>query len=127
MKEIVDEIQSAIFALSKIEQLNTDLPNQQSEIDSKLTDILHLIENNKLNTKQCYRAVRLIHELRTERRNILNSYEIVKQYKTNEAKLQNEGNRQLLLADIKKNEKRLNNSKYTIRVYSKQELLDLIG
>lgn len=127
MKEIVDEIQSAIFALSKIEQLNTDLPNQQSEIDSKLTDILHLIENNKLNTKQCYRAVRLIHELRTERRNILNSYEIVKQYKTNEAKLQNEGNRQLLLADIKKNEKRLNNSKYTNRVYSKQELLDLIG
>ena len=127
MKEIVDEIQSAIFALSKIEQLNTDLPNQQSEIDSKLTDILHLIENNKLNTKQCYRAVRLIHELRTERRNILNSYEIDKQYKTNEAKLQNEGNRQLLLADIKKNEKRLNNSKYTNRVYSKQELLDLIG
>lgn len=127
MKEIVDEIQSAIFALSKIEQLNTDLPNQQSEIDSKLTDILHLIENNKLNTKQCYRVVRLIHELRTERRNILNSYEIVKQYKTNEAKLQNEGNRQLLLADIKKNEKRLNNSKYTNRVYSKQELLDLIG
>ena len=127
MKEIVDEIQSAIFALSKIEQLNTDLPNQQSEIDSKLTDILHLIENNKLNTKQCYRAVRLIHELRTERRNILNAYEIVKQYKTNEAKLQNEGNRQLLLADIKKNEKRLNNSKYTNRVYTKQELLDLIG
>lgn len=127
MKEIVDEIQSAIFALSKIEQLNIDLPNMQSEIDSKLTDILHLIENNKLNTKQCYRAVRLIHELRTERRNILNSYEIVKQYKTNEAKLQNEGNRQLLLADIKKNEKRLNNSKYTNRVYSKQELLDLIG
>ncbi len=127
MKEIVDDIQSAISALSKIEQLNNDLPNQQSEIDSRLTDILHLIENNKLNTKQCYRAVRLIHELRTERRNILNAYEIVKEFKGKELRLQNEGNRQLLLADIKKSEKRLNNSKYTNRIYTKEELLNLIG
>lgn len=127
MKEVVDAIQSAIFALSKLEQLNEELPEKQSEIDSKLTDVLHLIENEKLNTKQCYRAIKLIRDLRKERREILNSYEIVKQYKINEAKLQNEGNRQLLLSDIKRNEKRLNNSKYTNRVYKKDELLDLIG
>lgn len=127
MNELVDSIEKAINELSKIEEQYSNIPNLQSDVDSKLSDVYHYIENNKLNAPQCCRAIKLIQELRKERRNINNTWELLRVYKNHELKLNNNDNRQLLLSEIKRNEKKLNNSTYNNRVYTESELIELIG
>ena len=54
VKETLIEVQKLLQVL---EDKYLDLPKKQSEVDSKLSDIYHYIENNNLNTNQRYRAV----------------------------------------------------------------------
>ncbi len=127
MSELVEHIQKAINELSTIEELYSKIPKMQSEVDSKLSDVSHYIENEKLNAVQCCKAIKLIKQLRQERRDINNTWELLRVYKNHELKLNNNDNRQLLLSEIKKNEKKLNTSVYNNRVYSESDLIDLIG
>ena len=127
MEDLTNNIQKVIDELAKIEELYVNVPKMQSEIDSKLSDVMHYIENNKLNAVQCCRAVKLIQQLRKERRDINNTWELLRVYKNHELKLNNADNRQLLLAEIKKNEHKLSSSIYNNRVYTEIELIELIG
>lgn len=127
MEELVNAIENVITKLSEVEETYNNIPKMQSDIDSKLSDVYHYIENNKLNAPQCCRAIKLIQELRKERRNINNTWELLRIYKNHELKLNNNDNRQLLLSEIKRNEKKLNNSTYNNRVYTESELIELIG
>ena len=127
MENLVNSIQIVINELALVEEQYSSIPKMQSEIDSKLSDVLHYIENNKLNAVQCCRAVKLIQQLRKERRDINNTWELLRIYKNHELKLNNADNRQLLLAEIKKNEHKLSSSIYNNRVYTEIELNELIG
>lgn len=127
MEDLTNNIQKVIDELAKIEELYVNIPKMQSDVDSKLSDIYHYIENNKLNAPQCCKAVKLIQQLRKERRDINNTWELLRVYKNHELKLNNNDNRQLLLSEIKRNEKRLSTSVYNNRVYSESDLIDLIG
>lgn len=123
VKETLIEVQKLLQVL---EDKYLDLPKKQSEVDSKLSDIYHYIENNNLNTNQRYRAVGEIAKLRKERREILNEYELLKTYKLHEQKLCEESNRKMLIAELSKREKGLD-LEYKNRIYTEEELQKIIG
>ena len=124
--ELVSTIERAINELSKVDELYEKVPKMQSDVDSKLSDIYHYIENNKFNAPQCCKLVKVIQQLRKERRDINTTWELLRIYKNNALKLNNSDNRNMLLAEIKKNEKKLKESVYNNRVYTEIELNELV-
>lgn len=113
--------------LDEIENYNNTLQDLLSNVDQRICDLMHFIEYNKLKTNQCYRVVRELHKLRLERRKVKNDIELCKVLETHRNKLLQKDNRQILLSFIGKAEKSLLTSEYQNRVYSKEEILELIG
>lgn len=123
---IINNLTKAIDLLDEIDDELTKSPNLQSNVDSKLSDIYHYIENNKLTTSQRYRIVGILADLRRERRQVLNDYELLKTFNNNESKLCNKDNRKMLLAEMRKKEKQLH-TVYKNRIYTDEELKGLVG
>lgn len=123
---LIDKINKVFELLKEIEEYDKEIPIKQSNLDCRLSDINHYIENNSLKTGECYRAVKLIHELRVERRMINNDYEIMKAFKTHEQKLQSTGGRDMLKAEITKVVNRLG-CDYNNRVYKEEELKNILN
>ena len=126
MQELIDNIKTAFDYLTKVEELNNTIHDMQSNVDSKLSDLYHYIENNNLNAAECCRVVKEIKKVREERRDINNAWEILRIFNNNPGKLQNEGSRKILFAELKREEKRLNNSIYKNRVYKEEEIKDIL-
>lgn len=126
MEELISNISQAFKLLDKVEDLNNVIHDQQSNVDSKLSDLYHYIENNKLSAAECCRIVKEIKHLREERRDINNAWEILRIINGNTGKLQNKGNRSILFSEIKRMEKNLNNSNYKNRVYKEEEIINII-
>lgn len=124
--DIIQTINSAIKLLDDVDNYEQEIPRLQSEVDSRLSDLYHYIENNKLKTNQCYRIVQEIHKLRRERRNINNDHELLRTFKANEQKIINTNNRKMLMTELRKTEKRLNNQ-YVNRVYTEEEIKKILG
>lgn len=124
--DIIQTINGAIKLLDDVDNYEQEIPKLQSEVDSRLSDLYHYIENNKLKTNQCYRIVQEIHKLRRERRNINNDHELLRTLKANEQKIINTNNRKMLMTELRKTEKRLNNQ-YINRVYTEEEIKKILG
>ena len=77
--------------------------------------------------KTCYRIVRELHKLRLERRKIKNDMDLLQVFKTEKNKLINIENRKFLLNAIYKEDRRQNNAKYNSRIYTEEELKELLG
>ena len=110
MEELINNIQEAFALLDKVEKLNDIIHDQQSNVDSRLSDLYHYIENNNLNAAECCRIIKEIKKVREERRDINNAWEILRIFNANTGKLQNSENRSILFAEIKREQKRLNNT-----------------
>lgn len=124
---ILDKVIEANKILDEIDEYDKQLSDLLSTVDSKLCDLYHTIENNKLKTNQCYRIVQEIHKLRLERRKIKNDMGLMAVYNNNRNKLVNYDFRKILLNNLGKENKKLLNSNYNNRKYSEEEIKDLIG
>lgn len=123
---VKDKINDVIVILNEIDTYDSALSDNLSLVDSKICDLLHLIENNTLKTNQCYRVIKELHNLRIERRKIKNDMELMKVYRDNKQKLSNQDYRQFLLSNIGKKEKQLN-GEYKNRIYTEEELKEMVG
>ena len=112
--------------MQKVEEYKEQLPTLQQEVDYKLSDLLHKIENDSLNAPQSCKIVKEIKKQRLIRRNYQNDYEILRTYTNNINKLTNAGNRELLLSEVNKTNKRLNQP-YKNRVYTDEDMKELLG
>lgn len=121
-----EKLYQVLDLLIEIEEYAEEIPVMQSNLDSRLSDINHYIENNSLKTGECYRAIKLIHELRQERRKVNNDWEIMRTFKQNEQKLQSHGGREMLRTEINKVMDRLDKD-YNNRVYKEDELKNLLN
>ena len=124
---VKDKILEVSKLLDEIDEYGDSLPNALSIVDSKICDLMHLIEINTLKTNQCYRIVRELHKLRLERRKIKNNMDLLQVFKTEKNKLINIEYRKFLLNAIYKEDRRQNNAKYNNRIYSEEELKELLG
>ena len=68
--DIIKNLTKSIKLLDEIEDEYERMPNAQSEIDSRISDVYHFIEHHHLNTSQRYRVVSLLQSLLEQRREI---------------------------------------------------------
>ena len=94
-------------------------------VDSKLQDLLHYIENNKINVLWCYRMIKEIKVLREERRKIKNDMELLSKYSEQKNKIISKENRQFLMTEIYKKEKLLGKN-YTNKQYTEEEMQKIL-
>lgn len=123
VKETLVEV---VKLLNGIDEYDSSLSDKLSLVDSKICDLLHLIENNTLKTNQCYRIIRELHNLRIERRKIKNDMEILKVYREHKQKLLNYESRKFIIYEIGKKLKQLDGV-YKNRVYTEEELKEMVG
>lgn len=123
--DIVEELKGITESLDKIDSYFNSMSELESNVDMKLSDLYHCIENNQLKTNECYRIVKEIKKQRQIRRSLKNDYELMSVYKNNHARLNNENNRKLFMAELYKRKKELN-KKYKNRVYSEEELDNIL-
>lgn len=123
---VLDKITQAIKLLQEVDEYKNQLSSLQQEVDYKLSDLYHVIENDPLNAPQSCRIVKKIKELRQQRRKYLNDYELIKCYQNNIQKLTYYDNRKMLLAELNKTNNRLKQP-YKNRVYTDEDMKELLG
>lgn len=124
--DVLKTITEIVDKLNEIDSYDSGLSQLLSECDEKEQDLLHYIENNKINMLWCYRFVRELKNVREKRRNIKNDMERIIKFKEQKTKLASTiDNRQLILAELNKREKQLN-CPYKNRRYTEEELQKIL-
>lgn len=124
--DIVNELKTITEKLDNIDKYFDSMGELESNIDMKLSDLYHYIENNTLKTNECYRIVKEIKKQREIRRHLKEDYTLLSTYKNNHARLNNESNRKMLMAEMHKAKKDLA-KKYKNRVYTNEEIKKILG
>ena len=124
--DVLKQITEIVDKLNELDKYDSGLSQLLSECDEKEQDLLHYVENNKINVLWCYKYVKELKNVRERRRNIKNDIERITKFKENKTKLASTiDNRQLLLAELNKREKQLN-CPYKNRRYAEEELQKIL-
>ena len=124
--DVLKQITEIVDKLNELDKYDSGLSQLLSECDEKEQDLLHYVENNKINVLWCYKYVKELKNVRERRRNIKNYIERITKFKENKTKLASTiDNRQLLLAELNKREKQLN-CPYKNRRYAEEELQKIL-
>lgn len=122
---VTEEIKEVVERLDRLDEYNTSLTDNLSELDCKQQDLLHYIENNKINVLWCYRMLKEIKQIRQKRRKVKNDMELLSKYNEQKTKIISKDNRQFLLTEIYKKEKMLSKN-YTNKQYTDEEMQKII-
>ena len=124
--DVLKTITEIVNKLNEIDNYDSSLSQLLSECNEREQDLLHYIENNKINILWCYKYVRELKNVREKRRNIKNDIERIIKFKEQKTKLASTiDNRQLMLAELNKREKQLN-CPYKNRRYTEEELQKIL-
>ena len=123
--DIIEEITQAIDTLNKIDDYGSTLTDKLSVLDSKEQDLLHYIENNKINILWCYRMIKEIKTIRVERRKIKNDMELMSKFNDVKNRLASKDSRVFILTEIHKKDKQLQ-TVYKNRQYTEEEMQKII-
>lgn len=124
--DIIKEIEEIVEKLNQLQEYTESLPNALSVVDSKMCDLRHGIEHNKIRLKGYYRLFKEFKELTLERRKIRNDMELGRTLNTHLNKLLSDGNRDFLIHELKKTNGRLNQP-YKNRIYSENQMNYFLG
>lgn len=117
----LNKIKEICNILDSLEEATENLPNAESEVDKKISDLYHFIENNKMDAKMCYRMIKELKEVLSERRNLKYKQTILYSFRNNIDRLNLKTNRSMLLADVNKKLKDVQ-KEYKNRIYDEEEL-----
>lgn len=122
------KVQQAITLLNEIDDMIDNNPEQQSNIDSELSDYFHLLENkhNELSDESKLKIEESIVKCRLIRRNLNNIFELSKTYNTNRDKLKYKNQRQFLTTIMASAVKKLQ-SEYKYRVLDDESINKLLS
>lgn len=132
MKKIktVDIVKTVTDICKKLDDLDDyidSLPTLHSEMDMRMSDLYHPIENEALTVTQAKRFTDEIQSVCNNRRIIKTDTSIAKVFKDNEGKLLQKANRQILLTRLFALVKQKEQTDYSYRVYSEEEINKLLG
>lgn len=125
--DIVKTVTDICKKLDDLDDYIDSLPNLHSEMDMRMSDLYHPIENEALTVTQAKRFTDEIQSVCNNRRLIKNDTAIAKVFRDNEGKLLQKGNRQLLLSRLCTLEKNKEKTDYSYRVYTEDEINKLLG
>ena len=122
---LIEEIKSIIGKLDEIDDYCDSLSEKISQEDLKEQDLLHLIENEKLTTFECYRVIKEMKKIREERRKIKHDMEIASSFNKSKNNLIAKEYRKFLIADLYKREKQIG-IKYNNKYYTPEEIQRIV-
>lgn len=125
MTETIKHLQEVVDILDNIDIYNEGLNDRLSEIDLKIQDLLHYIENNKINILWTYKYISELKRLRLDRRQIKNDICIMQKFNEQKNKLLSASNRKFLMTEIYKVEKQLS-APYKNRQYKDGEIDEML-
>ena len=123
--DVMAQIKEALRLLNSIDEYGSTLVSRLSDLDSKEQDILHYIENNRLNPLWCYNILKKIKNIRMERRKVKNDMELMSKYNDLKNRLSSKDNREFILSQLHIKEKQLN-TVYKNRKYSEEDIRDIL-
>ena len=123
--DVIEEINEVVDRLNKIDEYFSTLPEKLNKLNNKQLDLLHYIENTKINIVWCYRMIKEMKKVRIERRKVKNDIELSNKFGELKTKLLSKENRQFLLAELHKKDKQIN-SEYKNREYTEEELQKIL-
>ncbi len=126
-EEILQDIQQTLNILDEVEEYQSTLNDQLSLQDMKLSDLRHLIEFNNLNAASSCSVIKEIKNVLNTRRIIKDNMDLLKVYQMHISKLNNSSNRKMLLSELFKKQKTIDNATYYNRVYSAEEFDKFLG
>lgn len=116
----------AIQLLDNIDSMGMKCSTQQSQIDSELSDWLHMIQHQDLDDTELIKVGKKIKELRIQREHYNNLWELLKIYNEGRGRLIDKGNREFLLNKIKSKYKNFN-QEYNNRILDKEKMQEVLG
>ena len=119
---VKEKINGVIEILNEIDEYDEGLADKLSVYDSKLSDLYHIVEENKLKTNECYRIIQEMHKVLIERRKIKDDISLLSVYKKEKERLLNDRNRAFLRQSIFKKDRELRESVYKNRVYTDEQI-----
>lgn len=123
---VIEKITQIVELLNEIDIYESGLSQLLSEYDEREQDLLHFIENNKINVLWCYKYTRELKSIREKRRNTKNDMERINKFKEHKTKLVSTiENRKIMINEMYKREKQLN-CPYKNRRYKEEEIEKII-
>lgn len=129
--EILSEYIKILSSLDDVENKLSSAEDKQSEVDLRILDVLHFIEelplytDSKLTPSQCQELVYMLQEFRQIRRSYKREQCLNDTLESHRAKIAYNSQRQMLIAELKKKEKDLQ-TLYKPRKMSYEEIWDMI-
>lgn len=126
--DMVGKITDACRLLNEVDEYIKDLDDKHSTCDLRLSDMYHLIENNDIDSWSKGELRNVAKEIKTVcevRRKVKVEVGLRKVYQDNIGKLNNPGNRALLLEKINKAAKAYNGD-YSYRIYKQEDIDKLV-
>ena len=124
--DIIENVRKATELLNEVEEYGATLFDKLSVLDSKEQDLLHYIENNRINVLWCFKMVREIKDIRLERRKVKNDMELIYKFNESKNKLASKENRPFIITELNKRAK-LFDAPYKNRQYTDEELRSILG
>lgn len=121
---IIDNIIQAISILNKTDEYLESLTNRLSECDSLVSDYEHFIENTPIDEVNLKKLYQNMQDNFIKRRNIKNDMAINDNYKNLTARLNNIGNREFLIQNLKNVQSKLG-TKYHNRILKNEDIEEL--
>lgn len=123
-EQYVEKLISAIVGIDIIEKEMREFSDKLSYVDKCKTTIDHYIENENIPYAGSRDILQEQKRILNLRRSIKQVYEIMKTYETHKNKLLSGGNREFLIAEIKRKLKELLSSQYKYEedYYTKEQL-----
>lgn len=125
--DIIKRVASICDQLDELDDYLDSLPVLHSEMDLRMSDLYHPIENTGLTATQAKRFTDEIQSVCNNRRVIKTDISYAKVFRDNIGKLLQKGNRQLLMSKLYSLSKQKETTEYKYRVYSEQEIDKLLG
>lgn len=113
------KIQQALTLLDEIDDIITENPTMQQNIDWEISDYLHLLENEELSEDSRLAIDTQLARCRKIRRQLCNIYAIGKVFNDNRDKLRYKNQREFLIANVKSQVNKLD-SEYKYRVLDQE-------
>lgn len=125
--EIFEKIINLISDFSDLDENLEKLPSMLSTEQSKINDLYHLLEIEKLDVSQSWYFVKELQETLINRRKIKNAISYGQSFKSYLTRLNNENNRKMIIVEMHKNKKQksreIREDKFS--EYKKEDLINL--
>ena len=123
--DVMEKVKEAIDILDEVDDYSSSLQEKLDELNNKQLDLLHYIENNKINIFWCYKMIKEIKNIRVERRKVKQDIELLNRFDNVKNRMLSKDNRQFVMTELYKKEKQLDTT-YKNRYYTEEELQNLL-